>query len=100
MTPKSKAISAVAGAGMLALLLSPGESDLLSDPTRGTACEPSYPTVCIPIGASDYDCAGGQGNGPNYIQGPIRVRHDVPRSDPHGLDRDGDGIACEPPPVR
>ncbi len=54
-------------------------------------CDPSYPDVCIPIGAADYDCAGGSGNGPNYIQGPIRV---LP-PDPYDLDRDNDGIGCE-----
>lgn len=56
-----------------------------------TQCDPSYPTVCIPIGAADYDCAGGSGNGPNYIAGPLTV---LP-PDPHGLDRDGDGVGCE-----
>lgn len=60
-------------------------------PPPRASCDPSYPDVCIPIGAADYDCAGGSGNGPNYIAGPIRV---LP-PDPHGLDRDGDGIGCE-----
>ncbi len=60
-------------------------------PAPITNCDPSYPTVCIPIGAADYDCAGGSGNGPNYIAGPLTV---LP-PDPHGLDRDGDGIGCE-----
>jgi hypothetical protein len=60
-------------------------------PTPASNCDPSYPDVCIPIGSADYDCAGGSGNGPNYIQGPIRV---LP-PDPHGLDRDGDGWGCE-----
>lgn len=54
-------------------------------------CQPSYPDVCIPIGSADYDCAGGSGNGPNYISGPIRV---LP-PDPYDLDRDGDGWGCE-----
>ena len=54
-------------------------------------CDPSYPDVCIPVGAADYDCAGGTGNGPNYIQGPIRV---LP-PDPHSFDGDGDGVGCE-----
>jgi hypothetical protein len=54
-------------------------------------CNPSYPDVCIPNGAADYDCAGGSGNGPNYIKGPIRVLS----PDPYGLDRDHDGIGCE-----
>jgi hypothetical protein len=60
-------------------------------PPPTSNCDPSYPDVCIPIGAADYDCAGGSGNGPNYIQGPIRV---LP-PDPHGLDGNGDGIGCE-----
>jgi hypothetical protein len=37
------------------------------------------------------DCAGGGGNGPEYVRGPIRVTG----VDIYGLDRDGDGIACE-----
>ena len=56
-----------------------------------SGCDPSYPTVCIPRGAADYDCAGGSGNGPNYIRGPIRVLS----PDLHRLDRDGDGVGCE-----
>jgi uncharacterized protein YraI len=58
-------------------------------------CEPSYTNVCLPIGAADYDCAGGSGNGPNYVRGPVLVRYDVPNPDPYGLDRDGDGVGCE-----
>jgi len=52
-------------------------------------CDPNY-SGCVPI-ASDVDCAGGSGNGPAYVSGPIRVVG----SDIYGLDRDGDGIACE-----
>lgn len=52
-------------------------------------CDPNY-TGCVPI-ASDVDCAGGSGNGPAYVRGPIRV---IGR-DIYDLDRDGDGIACE-----
>lgn len=40
--------------------------------------------------ASDYDCAGGSGNGP-YYTGPVRVIG----PDAFGLDRDGDGWGCE-----
>lgn len=40
--------------------------------------------------ASDYDCAGGSGDGPAYT-GPVRVIG----SDPYGLDSDGDGWGCE-----
>jgi hypothetical protein len=53
------------------------------------ACHPSY-EPCVPV-ASDVDCAGGSGNGPAYVRGPVRVLG----SDPYGLDRDGDGIGCE-----
>jgi hypothetical protein len=37
------------------------------------------------------DCAGGGGNGPRYVTGPVTVSG----SDPYDLDRDGDGIGCE-----
>lgn len=39
----------------------------------------------------DRDCAGGSGDGPLYVQGPVRVGF----YDPYDLDRDGDGIGCE-----
>jgi len=39
----------------------------------------------------DRDCAGGSGNGPIFVQGPILVSE----SDPYGLDSDGDGVGCE-----
>ena len=54
-----------------------------------SGCHPSY-EPCVPI-ASDVDCAGGNGNGPVYVRGPIRVVG----PDTYRLDRDGDGIACE-----
>jgi hypothetical protein len=59
-----------------------------SGPT--TSCHPSYEGACLDPNASDYDCAGGSGNGPSYT-GPVRVvGPDVFR-----LDADGDGYACE-----
>ncbi len=63
---------------------------VLSAPLESQGCHASYTGVCVPI-ASDVDCAGGSGNGPAYVQGPIRVVG----PDVYGLDRDGDGIACE-----
>jgi hypothetical protein len=54
-------------------------------------CDPAYPDVCLDPNASDDDCAGGSGNGPKYVEGPIRVRP----PDPFGLDRHGDGVGCE-----
>ena len=52
-------------------------------------CDPNY-TPCVPV-ASDVDCAGKGGNGPAYVQGPVKVIG----KDIYGLDRDGNGIACE-----
>ncbi|MEX0616649.1 MAG: G5 domain-containing protein [Candidatus Woykebacteria bacterium] len=52
-------------------------------------CDPNY-SGCVPI-ASDVDCAGGSGNGPAYVSGPVQViGYDI-----YDLDRDGDGTACE-----
>lgn len=53
-------------------------------------CDPNYSGACVPI-ASDVDCAGGSGNGPAYVRGPVYViGYDI-----YGLDRDGDGVGCE-----
>ena len=56
---------------------------------ESSRCDPNY-SPCVPI-ASDVDCAGGSGNGPAYVQGPVRVIG----TDIYGLDADGDGIGCE-----
>ena len=53
-------------------------------------CHPSYEGACLDPSSSDYDCAGGEGNGPDYT-GPVRVVG----PDDYDLDRDGDGRACE-----
>jgi hypothetical protein len=55
-------------------------------------CHPSYEGVCVPDDVEDVDCADGEGNGPYYVRGPIHVVG----PDEYELDRDGDGIACEP----
>ncbi len=47
------------------------------------SCDPSYPDVCIPPYPPDLDC--GEITHKNFIVG----------SDPHGFDRDNDGIGCE-----
>lgn len=52
-------------------------------------CHPSY-SGCLNPNASDYDCAGGSGNGP-YYTGRVRVIG----PDVFDLDRDGDGWGCE-----
>ena len=55
------------------------------------AYDASYPGANLLVGVGDYDCAGGSGDGPNYVAGPITV---LP-PDPFDLDRDGNGIGCE-----
>ncbi len=48
------------------------------------SCDPSYPDVCIPPYPPDLDC------------GEIRYANfKVLQLDPHGFDRDEDGIGCE-----
>ncbi|MEM6925461.1 MAG: hypothetical protein AAF602_00930 [Myxococcota bacterium] len=59
--------------------------------TSSDRCSPCYPDTCLCPDCGDYDCAGGSGNGPNYVPGPIRVAG----CDPFGLDRDRDGVGCE-----
>jgi hypothetical protein len=54
-----------------------------------SGCDSNY-SGCVPI-ASDVDCAGGSGNGPEYVRGPVTVTG----SDIYDLDRDGDGVACD-----
>ena len=59
-------------------------------PAPSPGCDPNYSGGCVPI-ASDVDCAGGSGNGPAYVAGPVYVIG----SDIYGLDRDNDGVGCE-----
>ena len=57
---------------------------------RDNGCDPNY-SGCVPID-SDVDCAGGSGNGPSYVNGPVRVIG----ADIYGLDgNDNDGVGCE-----
>jgi endonuclease YncB( thermonuclease family) len=76
--------------------LSKGECKPAPAPPVPSPPEPSPPQdcqgydPCLPPGP-DVDCAGGSGNGPRYVNGPVYVGGD----DPYGLDGDGDGVACE-----
>ena len=58
----------------------------------GGTCTPGY-SPCLPLGPSDYDCAGGSGNGPAYTEPGVTYR--VTGSDPYDLDADDDGFGCE-----
>jgi micrococcal nuclease len=57
--------------------------------STSSQCNSNY-SGCLKKNAGDYDCAGGSGNGPNYT-GVVQVLG----YDEYGLDRDGDGLACE-----
>jgi hypothetical protein len=52
-------------------------------PGGGGRCDPNYAGQCVPPYPPDIDCSD--------LPGPVRVVG----SDPHNLDRDGDGVACE-----
>lgn len=67
----------------------PSTPPALANPGVGT-CHPSYRGACLDPNASDYDCAGGSGNGPVYTGRVEIVGPDVFR-----LDSDGDGVGCE-----
>ena len=72
--------------------LPPAPLPLVSLPAAAPVrdCNPNYEGACVP-NASDVDCAGGSGNGPEYVSGPVYVVG----GDPYDLDRDGDGVGCE-----
>jgi hypothetical protein len=53
-------------------------------------CDANYAGACLSPTASDYDCAGGSGNGPEYT-GTVTVVGE----DHYGLDADSDGVGCE-----
>jgi endonuclease YncB( thermonuclease family) len=55
----------------------------------GRRCTAGY-SPCIPPGP-DVDCRGGSGDGPRYVDGPVRVTG----SDPYDLDRDDNGVGCD-----
>ncbi|CAN5614211.1 hypothetical protein BH10ACT11_BH10ACT11_06030 [soil metagenome] len=54
-------------------------------------CDPNYSGACLNARASDYDCKGGDGDGPKYVQGPIRITG----NDHFGLGTAGNKVACE-----
>jgi hypothetical protein len=68
----------------------PSTTPPAAPPVPADNCDPNYVGACVPADASDVDCAGGSGDGPEYV-GPVQVVG----SDPYGLDADGDGYACE-----
>jgi hypothetical protein len=64
-----------------------------ASPAPAPSCTAGY-SPCLPQ-ASDYDCYGGEGEGP-YFTAP-GITYAVTGSDPYELDRDGDGRGCDEP---
>jgi hypothetical protein len=71
---------------------SPGQTEPAPNQNGSSSsdCDPNYEGACLDPNSPDYDCEGGSGDGPDYT-GPVTVVGD----DHFGLDRDGDGSACE-----
>jgi hypothetical protein len=59
-------------------------------PAPTSNCHSSYTGACLDPNASDYDCAGGSGDGPKYTGFVHVVGYDE-----YGLDSDNDGLGCE-----
>ncbi len=70
----------------------PPPAPLAQAKPAASVCDPNYSGACVPIDRGDVDCAGGTGNGPEYVRGPVNVVGE----DIYGLDADGDGVGCEP----
>jgi hypothetical protein len=66
------------------------EAEEASTEETASECDPNYSGACLDPYASDYDCEGGSGNGPDYT-GEVSVVG----VDHYGLDADGDGTGCE-----
>jgi Flp pilus assembly pilin Flp len=60
--------------------------DVVTPPTSPT-CDPNYSGACLPPYPPDIDCADLAALGITHVT--------VSGSDPHHLDPDGDGIACD-----
>ena len=88
-TPAAKAAADKAAAEAAAKAAAPPAPAAQPVPGTNPGCDPNY-SGCVPI-ASDVDCAGGSGNGPAYVRGPVQV---IGR-DIYDLDADHDGVGCE-----
>jgi membrane protein involved in colicin uptake len=85
----AKAAAAKAAAAKAATAKAAAAKAAAAEAAQASRCDPNY-SGCLDPSASDYDCEGGSGNGPEYT-GTVRVIGD----DRHGLDADGDGYGCD-----
>ena len=65
-------------------------AEALATEEEASECDPNYSGACLDPYASDYDCEGGSGDGPEYT-GTVTVVGE----DHYGLDSDSDGTGCE-----
>ena len=63
------------------------EPEVIGDPREAFGCDPSYPDLCIPPPPPDLDCRYVYDRGFRHIT--------VLPPDPHNLDGNHDGVACE-----
>jgi hypothetical protein len=80
-----------AGCDTFAAELAARRAQKEAEQAAASQCDPNYAGACLDPNSADYDCEGGSGDGPDYT-GRVEVIGD----DPYDLDRDGDGVACEP----
>jgi hypothetical protein len=62
-------------------------------PQPSSNCTPGYSPCLVYHGGADYDCYGGEGDGP-YLTEP-GVTYRVTGSDPYDLDGNNNGLGCE-----
>lgn len=91
LSPKELASSETSGSSSESTAMLGDESTGTANGTDEAKCDPNY-TPCVPVD-TDVDCAGGSGDGPSYVVGPVQVIGE----DIYRLDRDNDGIGCEVP---
>lgn len=65
------------------------EKESAASEEASSECDPNY-SGCLSPAASDYDCEGGSGDGPEYT-GTVTVTGE----DHYGLDSDSDRVGCE-----
>jgi hypothetical protein len=81
---------ALAAAVVVALAATAAAVVLPAEAQENGQCDPNY-EPCVPV-ASDVDCAGGSGDGPAFVEGPVTVIGE----DIYGLDEGGEpGVGCE-----
>lgn len=61
------------------------------NPSLSTSSRPAKLRTSPSAHIASDDCAGGTGNGPAYVRGPVQVVG----KDRYKLDSNGDGVGCE-----